>query len=552
MDFDVLIVGLGPVGATLANLLAKRGVSVAVVDSQVSIFEKPRAITIDHEVMRIFQACGIAQRLLPATAIHPGTDYLGMDGRIIKKFDPMPMPHPLGWAPTGFFIQPIAEQLLRNELRDSGVPTYLGYAVEGVNQDEEQVEISLTDPAGTKLRGKYLVACDGANSHVRRQLGIPLEDLKFDEWWMVADAHLKGEAELPFRCRQYCWPERPATYLPYTGNLRRWEIKLLPSDDPQTFGEPENVLRQLSRFVDTAAIEVWRSAVYRFHALLAARWREGRILLAGDACHQMPPFLGQGLCSGLRDAYNLAWKLEAVLNAKASSSLLDTYEQERKPHVASIVRSAKEFGLIIGELDVEAAGRRDTTLREQLLSGKSETVRQKYIPDLQHGLIDSACSPTTAGTLFVQPHVRLRGSLREQLLDGVVEPGFLLLASDPEPFQWLCPEEQATLDRINVQRVLISPDETAAEEHFSVAETEGLFANWLKANACRVVLVRPDRYVYGVASNRDGLKRLVAHFAEHMPLSKEPAQARHQDTGAGTHQVLDHPQATDAIRKVEA
>src|SRR5262249_52098707 len=184
--------------------------------------------------------------------------------------------------------------------------------------------------------------------------------------------------------------------------LRRWEIKLMLGETPEAFGAPDNVARQLARFVDPDAIEIWRSAVYRFHALVAERWRSGRVFLAGDACHQTPPFMGQGMCAGIRDAASLAWRLALVLHAGAQDALLDSYEVERKPHVEALVGFAKKAGEVIGELDIAAAQARDALLRGQLERGEAETIRQRFIPDLAGGVIDTG---PAAGTLFVQPRV---------------------------------------------------------------------------------------------------------------------------------------------------
>src|SRR5262249_21154284 len=249
-----------------------------------------------------------------------------------------------------------------------------------------------------------------------------LEDLAFDEWWLVVDVRLVRDAALPAKCVQYCWPSRPSTFVLGPGNLRRWEIKLLPGESPEEFGQPDNVKRQLARFVDPDAIEIWRSAVYRFHALLAERWRERRVFLLGDACHQTPPFLGQGMCARIRDAANLAWKLALVLRDGASDALLDSYQRERAPHRRPPVRTAKEFGQIIGELDADAARERDQRLRGQLERGEAETIRQRYIPDLAAGVIDDRNGTKGAGTLFVQPRVRQGGGA---LLDDVLPFCFL-------------------------------------------------------------------------------------------------------------------------------
>jgi len=529
--YDALIVGLGPVGATLANLLARRGLRVGVVEAEREIYDQPRAITMDHEVMRIFQACGLAHRIEPFTAAHPGTSYLGVDGGVIKRVDSQPPPYPLAWPPTGSLVQPAVEAILREALAATGNDVFLGVPALDFAQDADGVTLAAGSADGPErtLRARYLLACDGANSFVRKKLDIPLEDLAFDEWWMVVDVRVLRPVDLPAKSIQYCWPERPASFVMGPGNLRRWEIKLLPGEDPAEFGRPENVVRQLSRFVDPSCIEVWRSAVYRFHALLAERWREGRVFLLGDACHQTPPFLGQGLCAGMRDASNLAWKLAMVVRNDAPDALLDSYELERKPHVRTVVATAKQFGLIIGELDPAAARRRDQTLRAQLERGEAETIRQRYIPGLAAGVIDPQGSSGVAGTLFVQPRVTGPAGAG-RLLDDLLDFRFLIATASPDAQAWLSPAARETWRRLGGERITITQAREAPAgadgEVLQVVEDDGLFAAWAQGHGCKAAVVRPDRYVFGVANDAHELNRLVAAVAA--CVLRQPAHAHAQ------------------------
>jgi 3-(3-hydroxy-phenyl)propionate hydroxylase len=517
--YDVLIIGYGPVGATLAALLARHGLSVAVVEQAAGVYDKPRAITLDHEVMRIFQACGVAHEIEPFTAPHPGTHYLGVDGQVIRIYDPQPPPHPLGWTPSGTFVQPEVEAVLRAGVARSRLAdVFLSTQAVAFAPQTDRVDVTLRSgeqgPERT-LSARYLVGCDGANSFVRRRLGINHQDLAFDEWWMVVDVRLTRPVELPKKCIQYCWPARPATFIVGPGNLRRWEIKLLPGETPDDFGTSENVARQLARFVDPGAIEIWRSAVYRFHALVAERWRAGRVFLAGDACHQTPPFMGQGMCAGIRDAANLAWRLALVLRAGATDALLDSYQVERKPHVEALVGFAKKAGEVIGELDPAAARARDTLLRGQLERGEAETIRQRFIPNLTGGIIDAASGPA-AGTLFVQPRVGANGDTA--LLDDIVAPRFLLVTTGEPAQAWLTAAARDVWQRIGGERAVISRDEmTGGNSGIRRLREHGdLFANWMAQSSAAAVVVRPDRYVYGVAHERDGLDRLVEGLARHI------------------------------------
>jgi 3-(3-hydroxy-phenyl)propionate hydroxylase len=528
MNYDVLIVGFGPVGATLANLLARAGLRIAVVEAELGVYDKPRALTFDHEAMRIFQACGLAHRIAPCTGVHRGTYYLGMDGREIKRFVPMPPPFPLSWPPTITFVQPELERVLREGVAESETAeVLLGHRALAFSQDDHGVALRIRDRAREAERiieGRWLVACDGANSFVRKQLDIAVEDLGFDEWWMVVDVLVEQPVELPPHSVQYCWPARPSTFVPGPGNLRRWEIKLLPGEDPEAFGRHDNLVKQIGRFVDTSRVKIWRSAVYRFHALLAEHWRERRIFLMGDACHQTPPFLGQGMCAGIRDASNLAWKLAMVIQHGAPEPLLDTYEEERKPHVRKLVATAKEFGLIIGELDEAAARVRDERLRGQLERGEAETIRQRFVPNLTAGVIDRDPQARAAGSLFVQPTVRHRAASGDSvLLDDVLQSRFLIATSSAQAQAWLTAQSVALWRQLEGERIVIVAPEQSGDRVDSddpdvqiFIGTDSLFADWMAQHGCSAVVVRPDRYVFGVATDAAQLNRLVSEVGRRM------------------------------------
>jgi 3-(3-hydroxy-phenyl)propionate hydroxylase len=532
--FDVIIVGYGPSGATLANLLCRRGLRVAIIERALEIYDKPRAITADHEAMRVFQECGLAGTIEPKTVPHPGTDYLGLDGQVIKRFYPQPPPNPLTWEPTFMFFQPELEKDLRDGVgRFESAATYLGHEFIELQQDEHEVRViaqRLSDSSKVSLTGRYLVACDGGRSPVREHVGATLEDLAFDEWWIVLDAWLKSDTELPPRCVQFCRPSRPGTYIVGPRNLRRWEIKMLPGETPEHFQSEESIRRVWSEFVDTSCLEVLRTAIYRFHALVAEKWRFGRVFLMGDAAHQMPPFMGQGLGAGVRDAVNLAWKLDAVLRRGASQDLLDSYGDERKPHVRTVVGHAKSFGLIIGELDEEAARRRDRRLEQEIASGKAETVRQKFIPDLTSGLISvgkTSQPKLGAGAIFPQPWV-LDSAGADRRLDDLLPREFLVVGSGEETLTWLNEESKMSLAALNGAVAVISdgrrPRRSAADNVFD--ERGSVFGDWMKSINAQAVLVRPDKYVYGAAASPGELNELLkelrnAIFAQHLPASAD-------------------------------
>jgi len=514
-NYDVAIVGYGPVGAVLANLLANYGLKIAVIERASTVYDKPRAIVLDHEALRIFQACGLAEFMEQAIAPHNGTHYLGVDGEVIKIFDPMPPPYPLAWIPNVTFVQPEAEQALRDKLAGyAHADVFLSTTGVSLTQDEASVSLKARGETGDafEISARYLVGCDGANSFVRKHLGIGLEDLAFDEWWIVVDTLTCEPAKRPARSFQYCRPSRPGTFVPGPGNLRRWEIKLLPGEDPERAGAADNVARLLKGFTDTSDLTIWRSAVYRFHALLGESWRDRRVFLMGDAVHQTPPFLGQGLCAGIRDASNLAWKLAHVLRGTAGDALLDSYEVERKPHVRSVVASAKEFGKIIGELDPAAAIARDERLRADLKSGKAETIRQKFIPDLTSGLI---VARKLGGRLFVQPRVMSADGTVGRL-DDLLKPEFAIVTATQEAMSWISTASNARWLRLGGERVIVTGagESSTRDGVLTVVESDGVFSSWMQQNEVGAVIVRPDRYVFAGAGSADELNMLIEALTE--------------------------------------
>jgi 3-(3-hydroxy-phenyl)propionate hydroxylase len=503
--YDVLIVGYGPVGATLANLLGQRGLSIAVADMYREVYDKPRAINIDQEVMRTFQTIGLVDEIVNGCDPHPGTDFLGVDGELIKYIYSALPPYPLGWPANLMFVQPRAEGVLRKGVeRFANVDVFLEHEATGLTQSEDRVTVNFCKAGGgaVDLNARYVVGCDGANSPIRSAAGIGQEDLGFSEWWLVVDAWLKGDPVLPPRSTQYCYPQAPTSYIVCSGNLRRWEMKILPSEDPRSYAALNRVKQRLAPFVDPEALDFWRTAVYNFRSRLADDWQKQRVLLAGDAAHQMPPFLGQGLCCGMRDASNLAWKLAMVLNGTASPKLLETYTQERKPHMRTVVDITVELGKIIGEPDPAKAAARDARLRTRLNSGRVETVRQNLIPNLDGDLFyrDGNGKGVGAGSLAVQPMVQ--GPSGAVLLDEIVGDNFAILSRRPLPAGCLSHDLAEDWRRRGGQMAAIGPEGELKEEG-------RLFADWMDSLQAEAVIVRPDRHVYGVARSIDEIDPIV-------------------------------------------
>ncbi|CVI62472.1 bifunctional 3-(3-hydroxy-phenyl)propionate/3-hydroxycinnamic acid hydroxylase [Agrobacterium leguminum] len=506
-NFDVIIIGYGPVGATLANLLGQAGHKVAIADLFSDVFELPRAVNIDQEVLRCWQRIGLASDVAEGCEPHPGTDFLGMDGNLIKYLYSAPPPYPLGWPANLMFVQPEAERVLRRGVRRfPNVTEYFSHEATSVFQDAEGVTVTLNSSGANKtIRGRWLVACDGANSPVRNWLGIGQEDLGFSEWWMVVDAWIKGETPLPARTTQYCRPDAPGAYVICSGKLRRWEMKIPPGENPEIYRDSNKIKQHMTSFVDPEALEFWRTAIYHFHARVTDRWRDGRIFLAGDAAHQMPPFLGQGLCSGVRDVANLWWKLDRVIRGHSAPTLLDTYEPERKPHIRILTEITKSLGEIVGETDVEKAKIRDRKLREEMESGRMETVRQNLIPPLKAGFLDQQDQSGLAGSLAVQP--LLDNGVQAVLADDLGGNGIVVLTT-----AGVQPDIDDLLDRIGGKVLRIGPG--------LLEDVEDTFTKFAERYGIQTLIVRPDGYIWGAQRDAAELRMAVGRLFESLQVKE--------------------------------
>ncbi|NTF96009.1 bifunctional 3-(3-hydroxy-phenyl)propionate/3-hydroxycinnamic acid hydroxylase [Rhizobium rhizogenes] len=522
-NYDVVLIGYGPVGVLLANMLGRDGHSVLAIDRMPDIYDKPRAINIDHEVMRALQSLGLADEIEAKTISHPGTDFVGMNERVIKVFEPPVKPYPLHWSPNLMFIQPEFEPVLRQGAeRFAGVTALLGATFLELKQDGDGVDVAFErNGARNTVRAKYAIGCDGGASSVRKQLGVQQDSLDFDEWWTVIDAWQTRPTPLPRRTRQYCLPSGPATYVVGPKTLRRWEIKLLPGETPDDFDDADHVRKRLSAYVDPDAIDLWRVATYRFHALVAHQWQVGHVFLAGDAAHQMPPFMAQGLCSGVRDAVNLGWKLSGVLREQFDKAILASYEEERKPHIRKLVATAKHLGEIIGELDVDKARERDERLGDELDSGRAVTLRQRLIPDLEQGILahtpDGRPAPM-AGTLFPQPEVRTAKHDRV-LLDDIVGENFLVVLRE---------EDDIPLPNDGIEYVALNllPAGATPSKDGEFVDLTGTLSGWFDKHGADVAVVRPDKYVFGIAPSLSDLPFLLRQLRER--LSPLPSKQSHE------------------------
>jgi 3-(3-hydroxy-phenyl)propionate hydroxylase len=507
--FDVAIIGFGPSGAVAAALLGQAGLSVYVCDRLEDVYDKPRAIALDHEIMRVFQQIGVVQAIEPWVEPFTPSEYYGVDGQLIRRMTMVEPPYPLGYTPSMVFTQPPVERALRQHV--ALLPNAsINLAVELVSlvQDDTGVALQLRDNEGKPqtVHARYVIGCDGASSTVRSLVGIELEDLHFDEPWLVVDVLVneRGLAKLPKTSVQYCEPERPSTLVIGPKNHRRWEISLNPGEDPRESITPEETWRLLSRWLTPDDGELWRQASYRFHALVAKQWRKGRVFMAGDAAHQQPPFLGQGMCQGVRDVVNLSWKLAAVakgdVTGAAARMLLDSYSTERQDHVRQLTTRIKGIGAVICERNVAKARERDANMLAECGGIVKDTPRQDVLPRLEEGCFSNTASQAR-GTLFPQP--------------GIVTPdGKLVLLDDYIGYGWRLVVDDSLLNpdikKLNVTVVHLGSD--------GLVETQDVAAAWMRRHECHAVLVRPDHYVFGIAGNHDELNQLLYEYMRYFNL----------------------------------
>ncbi len=346
----VVIAGGGPVGCTLSIALSNLGIDNVVVERDTEVHPLPRAVLIDGELVRALIQQGLGDRLTGLLTPMRRAEYVDAHGTVLASTD-LTASHVFGGLNrASLHFQPHLEAMLRDEMLARGGRFLPGSAFTGVDTSAPD-EVSLLLADGRRLTGRYLVGCDGASSTVRRSQGIAWDDLGFDQDWLVVDIEVDDRATcgLPDVGRQICDPARPTTMISGHDRYYRWEFQLQPGEDPQEMNRPEQVWQLLAPWIDPQRARLVRSAAYCFHAVVAATMRSGRVMLAGDAAHQMPPFQGQGLNSGMRDAVNLAWKLRWVLDGWSGDGLLDTYSSERRHHAKALVEQSVETGRLIDQ-----------------------------------------------------------------------------------------------------------------------------------------------------------------------------------------------------------
>jgi len=518
-DTDVAIVGAGPVGTFLAIMLGKRGKKVTLIERWTEAYGRPRAVTFDHEIARILALLGIDSENDAAINFHDELYYWrNTEGENLQIVD-WQSTSASGWRVRYWFNQPELEDRLTGIAdRCPTVTQIRGFDACGLEQDAEGVTLTLKrnpieDPDSTEtrvLRAKFVIGADGANSFVRESLGLENEDKGYFFDWLILDMLPKFDyvASRPHEPAQWqlCDPKRPTTIVPggpgpVPGGpvRRRWEYMVLPGEDAALLQTPAEAWKLLAPWGLTPEnAELERSAVYRFQARWATQWNKGRCAIAGDAAHLMPPFAGEGMCAGLRDAFALGWRLNGILEGKYGLEVLDSYTSERKEHARHYIDFSQELGKIICISDPQEAAARDAAMKEAL-AARGNTPVPTDICQLGPGAW--VAEAPHAGELSVQGVVVANGT--RDRFDQAVGAGWMVLGLDADPAEALGRDRLELLAGLEGRTVRLGSTGTVCD----AVDAEGTYRRWLEGIGAKYVLLRPDFYVAATAADADELRR---------------------------------------------
>ena len=521
---SVVIVGAGPTGLTAANLLGMAGIDTLIVERNASLSDCPKAISLDDEGLRICQALGLESAMSNSILLNIHAHYVSA-GRLLAKVAPSSKRngHPL----ISTFNQPEFETtLLRGLKRFDCVNIRFQFALESFEQTDSRIIVTIRTPTGTlqTVTCSYLLACDGGRSTVRHRLNIPMKGTTFAQKWLVVDA--VSDEDPPPIAMFFCNPERPAVTVPSPRKGRRWEFMLRPGETEHEMLRKERIATLIQQMGGSADSEIIRKTIYTFHSTLAENFSKGRVFLLGDAAHMMPPFGGQGLNSGLRDAHNLSWKLALVIHGLAGDQLLATYHEERHKHVAQMIHFSSLLGNIVMPTRRSVAYCRDMLFQVinllPVIRAFLTEARIKPQPKYMSGFLLSVAGRkhnTLVGQMLPQPKV-ITTEGQEALLDEILGPGFALLRFHHNPEEAFTSLKSDFWARLGARFVCIqpglphraghnakrerltynAPKEAVGIASMPLAVVQLNDANFLRSHRDVFIVVRPDRYIFGVFS----------------------------------------------------
>jgi len=500
-ECEVAIVGAGPVGLMIANLLGLAGIRVVVLERNKGLLGLPRAIAYDAETLRLFTQVGLFNEIAPGLIQNPHVRHLNARNVTLMAAD-FPVRSQFGHSALGTFYQPEFEKvLLKGVSRFDNARTLFEHAVTGFEQDAGGVVLKISTPNGPRLqRASYVVACDGGASGIRELLGAQLMGSTYAEHWLVIDAIVRnhGVRQITFNCDS----RRPRVELPAVGERLRWEFMQLPGESEEELMSDDKIRSLVMQHTKYRSFEIERKAIYTFHARVADRWRQGRVFLAGDAAHLMPPFAGQGMNGGMKDAVNLSWKLVSVLRGQAPDSILDTYQVERAPVVQKMVEVSRRLGALIMPTSPITAAARDLLFAGLNMSSKFRAFigRGGVLPppEIHQSALTDKGRDALIGQMMPQPIVN--PAQGNEPLDAFLFDTFLschqwlALGIGIDPVSILSARDLAVLEALQAKFVCLNGSSKDART-LSLQCVDRGFASWAKRHQVGAVLVRPDRFI---------------------------------------------------------
>lgn len=523
-DTDVAVVGCGPVGLVLSILLAQQGWRVTILEQYSDQYPFPRVVAFDGETARNFAAAGIGGSLTELGEPLGEYAFQNAAGRTLLSFEAPYEADRDGWPKATVMHQPTFETALRAHAATlPGLTLLSGHKAEDVTDHGDHAEVRASGPrlGDRPLTASWVVGCDGANSFVRERMGAAVADLGFRHDWLLCDVVFHEPREFTPNDVQICDPARPTTIVASGRGHRRWEFMRLPGESVEELSTVETMWKLLEPHgVTPDNATLTRNIVYTFQASMTEKWRAGRMLLAGDSAHQMPPFAGQGMCSGIRDSANLAWKLDLVLRGVAGERLLDTYQAERGKQVRHTIDMSIEVGKIVSELDPAAAERRDAYLSAMRDDPRRPDVAPSFFP-LEGGIVRRDPRGGNAGpTGDLAPQGKVARGEQRGLFDDVVGRGFTLLTT-LDPYEALDANGLAFLEKVGAHLVRVLPVGTPPKQvrPHEVVDVDNLYLPYLAESGHVGALVRPDFYIFGTARDRADLSRLVGDLRRQLTAS---------------------------------